>query len=219
MTLVLADDSLSFRAEYDHAGANIPYAHEIVLDRPEVTYTYEDADGTVRSGVFTDEMWRYYFRGVRYWVKERNNSSTSTILREYDFTITDEAQAFDPPYASPKNANAYPQLWLEAYALLSEEGEALAKALDWDNSMINENYFEDGNYLCATWREWKIVQGEEQAWDFKDGADEGVRLVREDSAIDLSGLIDFVDDGARLDDYTVRYTVTDAETARRSSPM
>lgn len=123
--------------------------------------------------------------------------------------VTGETQFFDPAYASPEDETAYAQMWIEAYALFSEEGEALAEALGW-RGMVGENYFDSPyRYLQATHREWKVVKGEEQPWRLSET--EGARLVREGSASDLSDLIVFDNAQARLDDYTARYTVKDGE--------
>ena len=62
--------------------------------------------------------------------------------------------------------------------------------------------------LVASQREWKVVKGAAQDWALKD--EEGAHVVRDGSAVDLSGLIVFDDADARLDDYTPVYTVKDA---------
>ena len=91
--------------------------------------------------------------------------------------VTGETQFFDPAYASPEDETAYAQMWIEAYALFSDEGEALAEALGW-RGMVGENYFDSPyRYLQATHREWKVVKGEEQPWRLSET--EGARLVRE----------------------------------------
>ena len=62
--------------------------------------------------------------------------------------------------------------------------------------------------LVASQREWQVVKGAAQDWALKDNA--GAHVVRDGGAVDLSGLIAFEDENARLDDYTPVYTVKDA---------
>ena len=96
VTLVLLDTSVKFTTEYDHDPnkSDIPYSHAIALDRPVLTYGYEDASGDVIvQGVFDEEMWRYYFQGAIYRLLIDGSV-------EDQKTVLGETQFFDPPSAS-----------------------------------------------------------------------------------------------------------------------
>ena len=103
------------------------------------------------------------------------------------------------------NIDTYPQMMIEAYVLLSDEGEALATALGWGSDKLGQNiYVKPYHYLLNTQRKWNVVKGNEQTWELAE--EEGTRLVRNEQIPDLSGLIRFDDEEARLSSIMAAYS-------------